>query len=183
LDFTPSTVSALGSASDPSPETHELLGTVAELMKLQVKRGLRRFIPPQLLHHRRVYHELGPRDGRVYLKLQLMRALGMRPRRTERPASIRRVLFVCHGNIIRSPMAAALLRKHLAGYDGAAVSISSAGLEAKQGRPADSRALLVAKEFGVSLDDHCAEELTSELVRRADLILVMDYTNEAKLIS
>lgn len=37
-------------------------------------------------------------------------------------------------------------------------------------------------EFGVMLDSHRARALTEELVRTSDLILVMDFLNEARLL-
>jgi protein-tyrosine phosphatase len=76
-------------------------------------------------------------------------------------------------------MAAQMLRERLARRR---VSISSAGLHAIDGRPADERARAVAREFGVSLDDHRAELLTAERVRDSDLILVMDALNEADVL-
>ena len=58
----------------------------------------------------------------------------------------------------------------------------SAGLSAKNGKGADARSLIVAKEFGVSLDDHHATLLTQQLVDDSDLVFVMDFVNEAKLL-
>ena len=182
-DFTPSTLSALGSVRDPMPAASELSATLVDVMKTHAKRALRTLVPRGLRRHRQTYDGLGRRDGRAYVRLQLQHFLRMRSRnKGGRPAPVRSVLFVCHGNIIRSPMAAALLTKHLGVPNGHPVSVSSAGLHAKQGREADSRAVAAAKEFGVSLDAHRAMPLTGELIREADLILVMDHINEAKLV-
>jgi protein-tyrosine-phosphatase len=49
------------------------------------------------------------------------------------------VLFVCYGNIIRSPMAAALLRADQVHRD-ATHNVWSAGTHAKGGNEADARA-------------------------------------------
>jgi len=46
---------------------------------------------------------------------------------------------------------------------------------------ADERARIVAKEFGVSLDDHQPRHLTTAMVKAADLILIMDNRNEASM--
>ena len=182
-DFTPSTVSALGSVRDPVPAVSELSRTLVDLLKIHVKRGIRAIAPRGLLRLRQTYQRLGRRDGRAYVKLQLLHVLGMRsPKRGGRPTPIRSVLFVCHGNIIRSPMAAALLTKHLGAVNGNAVSVSSAGVHAKPGRQADSRALDAATAFDVSLSDHRAQPLTAELIEETDLILVMDRVNEAELV-
>jgi protein-tyrosine phosphatase len=96
-------------------------------------------------------------------------------------ASARSVLFVCHGNIMRSPMAEALLKRRLASSN-AGVSICSAGLHAEGGRPADARVQVVARSYGVSLEHHRAERVTDAHIGRADLILLMDVLNEAELL-
>ena len=51
------------------------------------------------------------------------------------------VLFVCTGNICRSPTAEALARRELARYPGAPIQLSSAGQPRPEGNPAASRSL------------------------------------------
>ncbi len=92
-------------------------------------------------------------------------------------------LFVCHGNIIRSPMAAALFKQYISEMGQHEISISSAGLHANRARGADPRALIVAREFGIELRDHQSRPITKEMVETADAIFVMDYLNEAKLLA
>lgn len=82
------------------------------------------------------------------------------------------ILVVCVGNICRSPMAEALLADALA--DKAGVSVSSAGIAALIGEPADPMAQSVLSELGLDLSSHRAQQLTPELTRAADLILVME---------
>jgi protein-tyrosine phosphatase len=53
-------------------------------------------------------------------------------------------------------------------------TIASAGVGALVGKPADKTALEVAKEHGINMDVHVAQQLTSELCRDFDLILVME---------
>jgi protein-tyrosine phosphatase len=83
------------------------------------------------------------------------------------------VLFVCTGNICRSPTAEALARRELDRYPGVAIQVSSAGSHALEGNPAASRSMLAASTRGASLDRHFARELTRRRVRAADLILCM----------
>ena len=83
------------------------------------------------------------------------------------------VLFVCTGNICRSPTAEALARRELARYPGAPVQLSSAGSHALEGNPAASRSMLAASTRGASLERHFARELTRRRVRSAGLILCM----------
>jgi glycosyltransferase involved in cell wall biosynthesis/protein-tyrosine-phosphatase len=86
--------------------------------------------------------------------------------------SAKRILIVCHGNIIRSPFAARLLAQAVG--EGGRVSVASGGLAAKPGTPPPPSALLVAASLNVELGDHLASALTPEAVATSDVILVMD---------
>lgn len=79
------------------------------------------------------------------------------------------ILVVCVGNICRSPTGEQLLKELLPDK-----KIESAGLSALSGKKADAMSCLVAKDNGLSLDKHIAKQLTSELCRHNDLILVME---------
>jgi low molecular weight protein-tyrosine phosphatase len=83
------------------------------------------------------------------------------------------VLFVCTGNICRSPTAEALARSELARYPGVPIQVSSAGSHALEGNPAASRSVLAASARGAGLERHVARELTRQRVRAADLVLCM----------
>ncbi len=83
-----------------------------------------------------------------------------------------RILVVCVGNICRSPMGEALLARELA-YN-SAVRVSSAGIGALVDRPADPTAQALMREQGLDISAHRAQQLTSALLRRNDLVLVME---------
>ncbi|MFL6298719.1 MAG: hypothetical protein ACJ75M_23620 [Actinomycetes bacterium] len=83
------------------------------------------------------------------------------------------VLFVCTGNICRSPTAEALARRELARHPGVPIQVSSAGSHALEGNPAASRSMLAASRRGASLERHFARELTRRRVCGADLVLCM----------
>lgn len=87
--------------------------------------------------------------------------------------SAKSLLFVCHGNIIRSAFAARLLAQGLHGRR-PAVAICSGGLEAVPGRPAHPTAVRTAAARRVDLTDHAAARVTPEAVANADVIFVMD---------
>lgn len=82
------------------------------------------------------------------------------------------ILFVCHGNIIRSAFAAHLLRAVLG--PAAGVSVMSAGVDALPGRAAHPRALELAEALHVDMSGHTASRLSEEHVDRADVIFAAD---------
>jgi protein-tyrosine phosphatase len=87
---------------------------------------------------------------------------------------MKRVLFVCLGNICRSPLAEGLARAKArrAGLD---LQFDSAGTESYHvGRPPDPRACAVARARGVPIDDLRARQVTREDFGNFDLILAAD---------
>ena len=82
------------------------------------------------------------------------------------------VLMVCHGNIIRSPFAARVVKQAVNGSR--SLSVASAGLEAVAGRPAHPTAIQLATARHIDLGGHAATRITPELVAKSDLIFVMD---------
>ncbi|PMR75054.1 phosphotyrosine protein phosphatase [Billgrantia endophytica] len=80
----------------------------------------------------------------------------------------RRVLVVCTGNICRSPVGEALLRRGLPG-----LQVSSAGLGALVDHGVEPTARRLAEADGLRVAEHRARQITAEMVRGADLVLVM----------
>ncbi|WP_045823875.1 low molecular weight phosphatase family protein [Williamsia herbipolensis] len=79
-----------------------------------------------------------------------------------------RILFVCTGNICRSPMAQYFLTDRL----GAGFSVTSAGTAALTDYPMHVQTERVLRERGIaSLDDFRARYLTADLVAGADLVI------------
>ena len=94
-----------------------------------------------------------------------------------------RVLFVCLGNICRSPSAEGVFRQQLlqAGLDGL-VDVDSAGTGPWHvGKPADSRASAAALQRGYDLSALRGRQVTRADFERFDLILAMDHSNFADL--
>lgn len=87
------------------------------------------------------------------------------------------IVFICHGNVLRSAVAEALFRLRAPEL---AHRAASAGLHTRVGRPADPRGQIVARELGVELKDHRSRPLASDLVAGADLLVVMDRVNLAE---
>ncbi len=92
---------------------------------------------------------------------------------------IRHILVVCVGNICRSPMAAALLKSALGEQDG--ISVESAGLGALVGHPADDFALELMEEMGEDMSQHRARQIHPDMVKEADLVLVMETKHKRSI--
>lgn len=97
-------------------------------------------------------------------------------RREAATASVRpgsRVLFVCLGNVNRSPFAERYARRR---FDDA-VDVESAGFVRRQGRESPGTAVEVADEFGVDLGDHRSRTVTASSLADADVVFLMDVRN------
>ncbi|MEO9898601.1 MAG: low molecular weight protein-tyrosine-phosphatase [Paracoccaceae bacterium] len=94
-------------------------------------------------------------------------------------SSVMRVLFVCLGNICRSPTAQAVLRTRAPHWH-----IDSAGTAGWHiGKPPYNQMQLAANAKGYAMDDLRARQLSVEDFRAFDLILGMDAENLSDLKS
>lgn len=92
---------------------------------------------------------------------------------------IHRLLFVCQGNICRSPLAEGVFA-HMAAEAGLgdAFHLDSAGTAGwNVGNPPDSRALAVAAARGIDISHLRARQVTRDDFGRFDLVLAMDEDN------
>lgn len=105
------------------------------------------------------------------------RALVNRLRRQGPPSG---VLFVCHGNICRSPYAEAAFRAALPTWL-RGMRIMSAGFIGA-GRPVPPEALTVAARLGVDLGPHRSASLAPAAVGAARLIVVMDAAQRHEIV-
>ncbi len=94
------------------------------------------------------------------------------------------VLFVCTGNICRSPLAEALLRDRSGRLLDGAVRVRSAGTWARSGHPAMPETISAAARLGLDIEEHAASPLTAASIERADLILGLtaEHRDEAARI-
>src|SRR5258708_2417494 len=83
----------------------------------------------------------------------------------------RTVLFVCTGNVCRSPMAEGLFRKMIAG--GHDLKVSSAGVSTYAGQSASPDAVEVLAKKGIDISGTRSKPLTEKLVQEATWIIAM----------
>lgn len=85
-----------------------------------------------------------------------------------------RILFVCLGNICRSPLAEGILR-HKANYYGINLIVDSAGTgNWHVGENPDRRAIKIAKQKGIDISKFVARQFTEKDFENFDKILVAD---------
>ena len=99
----------------------------------------------------------------------------------DRPASA--ILFVCMGNICRSPTVEAVARVGFA-RAGLDISVASAGTEGYHiGDRADPRSIAMAEAHGYPLAAHRARQVSAEDFERFDHLLAMDKVNLRVLLA
>ena len=92
------------------------------------------------------------------------------------------VLFVCMGNLCRSPSAHGVFRQRVANAGLAGqVRIASAGTHATKGERPDPRAQACAEQHGYGLSDLRSRPLVASDFETFDLLLAMDAHNEGHL--
>lgn len=84
------------------------------------------------------------------------------------------MLFVCLGNICRSPFAEAIAARRLGSESEHLIRFASAGIKTRQAAEPPVEAREVAATFGVSLDGHRPQLLTRELMEAHDMVVVME---------
>lgn len=86
---------------------------------------------------------------------------------------LQNILVVCVGNICRSPMAEYFLKAQHP-----TLSISSAGISALVGHAADDKAIHCMDQLSIDMRTHIARQLSAELIKQNDLILVMSNNQQ-----
>jgi RpiB/LacA/LacB family sugar-phosphate isomerase len=90
-------------------------------------------------------------------------------------AGMKTVLFVCTGNICRSPMAEGLFRHATQGRTDCRVL--SAGVGALEGQAPSPHAVRALQELGIDISQQRSRMLTSELIDQADYIFGMTHSH------
>ena len=90
---------------------------------------------------------------------------------------MKEIVFVCTGNMCRSPMAEGLLRAALPPGWRDEVTVSSAGTHSWDDQPAASLSVTVVKEKGIDISGHMARLVTPGIINRASLVVALAGTH------
>jgi len=136
---------------------------------------------PSLSEHCWIYLR-GLREAALYLagRMNVVRHPYERWAAVRLPDSVQSVLFVCKGNICRSPLAQAYFQS-LVEKEGRHMTVRSAGLETTPGKPAHAKAKAVALQHQLSLDEHATTQVHMELLDKSDLIIVMEIVQKDRI--
>ena len=89
---------------------------------------------------------------------------------------IQNILVICVGNICRSPMAEYFLK-----MQHPLLHIESAGIAGLIGEQADDKAIVCMDALNINIREHIARKLNADLIKKADLILVMSTKQQRHL--
>ena len=101
-------------------------------------------------------------------------ALGLSASRPADPAQVRRLVFVCQGNICRSAFADVVARR-------AGLRSASFGLSTTTGRAAHDPAIAAARALGHDLAQHRAVDMADYVPQAGDLLLAMEVRQLGRL--
>lgn len=93
------------------------------------------------------------------------------------------IVFVCTGNICRSPMAEGILKKRLHEMNRDDMVISSMGIHGIQGHSASDYALEICQDEGIDLSEHRSRPLIPDELVKSDLVLTMEVLHNEFIYS
>lgn len=116
-----------------------------------------------------IKNRYGSKKGLLrYFAYEVLRFLGCySPLKKVDLSRVHRFVFICQGNICRSPLAESVIRKH-------DISTISYGLNTRGGDSADERAIAWASANGYELGEHKTRRIEEYVPRAGDLLIGME---------
>lgn len=123
-----------------------------------------------------IKNRYGSKKGLLrYIAYELLRMLGVYRSLTKIDfAQVKRLVFVCHGNICRSPLGEAVARQQ-------GVPAISFGLDTRGNDSADPRAIAWAQANGYNLQEHITKRVDQYEPQAGDLLIGMEPKHIRKL--
>jgi len=113
------------------------------------------------------------------LKYFFVSRMNLSIKRTINERNISSIIFICKGNICRSIFADKRLRNLLRHTN---IIVDSCGIDVDQGNMPPKESLKIASEYACSLGGHKAKGLDKCDIKKADLILPMEYWQYKRLV-
>ena len=114
--------------------------------------------------------------------LQILRQGALKKEEIEAVVKKKVVLFVCTGNSCRSVMAKALLEKKLKEKNRDDVEVLSAGIMMLGGLSATEPTIDILKREDIDVSGHSSQKVTKEMLKKSDIILVMEHLHEQRVL-
>jgi protein-tyrosine phosphatase len=87
---------------------------------------------------------------------------------------MKKILVICSANLIRSPLATALLQKKLAQEHVEGIEVFSAGTWAETGLSAHDSVRALEPQYGIDMKDHLSKMVNGLMITEADVVYVME---------
>ncbi|HTZ11599.1 MAG TPA: L-threonylcarbamoyladenylate synthase [Candidatus Margulisiibacteriota bacterium] len=114
--------------------------------------------------------------------LLVLREGAIKKEEIEAAAGKKTILFVCTGNSCRSVMAEALLKKILKEKKRDDVEVASAGVMNLGGMGATEATKNALEKEGIDVSEHRSRKITKEMLKKSDLILIMESAQERRIV-